>query len=199
MAYTPSGNPIVLTRATTLPLRNEFTLIAATIQTKLDTSLLTAATWTGVQDFSTATWLVAAPGSAFAAANKQYVDARAFTFALPSQTGNANKFATTNGSAASFAYPLLTMVPVSGTTQTATAGNDYLLTNASATTVTVPASPADGDMFSVTALNNVYTNVLAFGAASVISAAGTITGNMELDLGYGLFIYNSSIGKWVMQ
>ena len=197
--YVPTNNPYVLTRAITVPLRNEFLLIAAAIQTKMDTSSLSAATWSGIQDFLAASMLVAPPTTPYAVVSKQYIDARAFNYAFPDKTGTTTQFVTTTGSVASFAYPVLTMLQVTATTQNAVAGEDYLLTNAALTTVTAPASPLNNDVFSVTALNGLYTNVVNFGSASVVSAAGTITGAMTLDLGFGVFIYKTELGKWVMK
>jgi hypothetical protein len=56
---------------------------------------------------------------------------------------------------------LPTMNIVSGTTQAATASNHYVLTNAATTTVTLPASPAAGDVVWVTVANGLSTNVIA--------------------------------------
>lgn len=49
----------------------------------------------------------------------------------------------------------------SGTTVTAAAGYHYILTNAAATTVTLPASPTVGDIIWVTPVNGLSTNVIA--------------------------------------
>jgi hypothetical protein len=65
---------------------------------------------------------------------------------------------TTQTSAATGAPSLNT---VSGTTVTAIKDNHYILTNASATTVTLPASPANGDIVWVTVVNDRVDNVIA--------------------------------------
>jgi hypothetical protein len=65
---------------------------------------------------------------------------------------------TTQISAATGAPSLNT---VSGTTVTAIKDNHYILTNASATTVTLPASPANGDVVWVTVVNSRVDNVIA--------------------------------------
>ena len=53
------------------------------------------------------------------------------------------------------------IVSVSGTTQTATAGNHYVLTNVATTTLTLPASPVSGDIIWVTPTNGLSTNIIA--------------------------------------
>lgn len=50
---------------------------------------------------------------------------------------------------------------VAGTTQTAVAGSHYILTNVAATTVTLPATPASGDVVRVTWKNGRADNVVA--------------------------------------
>jgi hypothetical protein len=63
------------------------------------------------------------------------------------------------------------LVVVSGTTQTAVANNHYVLTNAAATTVTLPASPAAGDVVWVTVENNRTDNVIARNGRNIESIA----------------------------
>lgn len=55
----------------------------------------------------------------------------------------------------------LVVVSVAGTTQAAAAGSRYRLKNAAASTVTLPASPADKDTVAVTASNGRTDNVVA--------------------------------------
>ena len=196
--FVPTGKPAFNTKGVSSFISNEFVLVATAVNSKADTSRFNGGVWTGTQDFTGATVTVPTPTTALAAANKSYADAIGQSAALPSQTGNALKFVRTDGATASWAYPFLTLANVAGTTQAAVAGREYLLSNVAITTVTVPASPADGDVFAVNILNGLFTNVLAFGAQTVISLSGSITGNMEIDLGGGLFIYSTSLGKWVM-
>jgi hypothetical protein len=66
---------------------------------------------------------------------------------------------------------------VSGTTQTAVAGNQYVLTNASATTVTLPASPSAGDTVYITVANSLTTNVVARNSQNIQSLAEDMTLN----------------------
>ena len=54
-----------------------------------------------------------------------------------------------------------TLVAVTTTTQTAVAYGDYVLLNAAATTLTLPASPVQGDKVWITAANGLTTNMLA--------------------------------------
>jgi hypothetical protein len=72
---------------------------------------------------------------------------------------------------------LPTMNIVSGTTQAATAGNQYVLTNAAATTVTLPASPAAGDTVYITVANSLTTNVVARNGSNIMKLAEDLTLN----------------------
>ena len=69
----------------------------------------------------------------------------------------------------------LTVVPVSGSTQTAVAGNHYILTNVAATTVTLPASPASGDTVWVTWTNTLITNVISRNGNTIMGDATDMT------------------------
>jgi hypothetical protein len=75
---------------------------------------------------------------------------------------------------------LPTMNIVSGTTQTAVASNHYVLTNASATTVTLPASPSAGDVVWITVGNGRTDNVVARNSSNINSIAE----NMTIDNAY---------------
>ena len=197
--FIPTGKPGFSTKGVSSYIVNEFALVAIAIASKADSTRFNTSTWTGTQDFTGALVTVALPTTSFAAANKLYADAIGQNASLPNQAGNALKFITSNGTTASWAYPFLKTVNVVNTTQAMTPGNEYLLSNVLATILTAPALPSEGDAFAVTVLNGVYTNTIAFGAQSVIGFSGvTITGNLELDQGGGLFIYSSSLGKWVM-
>ena len=69
----------------------------------------------------------------------------------------------------------LSVVTVSGTTQTAVAGSHYVLTNVAATTVTLPASPASGDTVAITPANSLITNVIGRGGNTIMSLAEDMT------------------------
>lgn len=66
---------------------------------------------------------------------------------------------------------------VSGTTQTAVAGNHYVLTNVSATTLTLPATPTAGDLVWVTVGNGLTTNVVARNGSNIQGLAEDLTLN----------------------
>jgi len=81
------------------------------------------------------------------------------------------------GSITIAAAGLPTMNIVSGTTQTAVASNQYVLTNAAATTVTLPASPSAGDTVWITVANGLTTNVVARNSQNIQSLAEDMTLN----------------------
>ncbi len=104
------------------------------------------------------------------------------TYTLPSADGTSGFVLSTNGSGTlSWAAPggLPTMNIVTGTTQTATAGNQYVLTNAAATTVTLPATPAAGDTVYVTVGNSLTTNVVARNGNNIQGLAEDLTLNAQ--------------------
>ena len=81
------------------------------------------------------------------------------------------------GSITIAAAGLPTMNVVSGTSQTATANNQYVLTNAAATTLTLPATPSAGDTVYVTVANSLTTNVVARNGSNIMSLAEDMTLN----------------------
>jgi hypothetical protein len=66
---------------------------------------------------------------------------------------------------------------VSGTTQQAVALNHYILVNAAATTVTLPATPSLGDVVWVTVANGRTDNVIARNGSNIQSLAENLTIN----------------------
>lgn len=94
--------------------------------------------------------------------------------------GNGMTITNNAGSISLSAAGLPTMNLVSGTTQSAVANNHYVLTNAAATTVTLPASPAAGDVVWVTVGNGRVDNVVARNGQNINSLAE----NMTLDNAY---------------
>ena len=95
--------------------------------------------------------------------------------------GTSGQVLTSNGAGALPTFQTLvvaglpTMNVVSGTTQAAVANNQYVLTNAAATTVTLPASPAAGDTVYITVANNLVTNVVARNGSNIQSLAENMT------------------------
>jgi hypothetical protein len=82
---------------------------------------------------------------------------------------------------------------VTGTTQTAVAGNHYVLTNVAATTVTLPATPTAGDLVWVTVGNGLTTNVVARNGSNIQSLAEDLTLNAAYAAVQMRYI-NSTIG-----
>lgn len=65
----------------------------------------------------------------------------------------------------------LPLEQVTGTAQTAVAGYHYSLNNAAATTLTLPASPAEGAMVWVTVANGRYDNSIARNGSTIMALA----------------------------
>lgn len=143
------------------------------------------------------------------------IAAAALSSTLPSQTGNAGKIITTDGTNGGWAsiktvngstqlttgdiQSGLPITEVSGTTQTAAAYVDYWLGNVAATAVTANASPVDGERFAVTPVNGLLTNTIDFGSATVRGPAGTVTGVLTLNMGARMeFKYSTTLTKWVV-
>lgn len=89
--------------------------------------------------------------------------------------------------------PNPTLNVVTGTTQTAVAGNQYVLTNVAATTVTLPATPAAGDLVWITVGNGLTTNVVARNGSNIQSLAEDLTLNAKYAAVQMRYI-NSTIG-----
>lgn len=85
---------------------------------------------------------------------------------------------------------------VTGTTQTAVAGNQYVLTNAAASTLTLPASPSAGDVVWVTVGNSRTDNVVARNSQNIMGLAENMTLNNQY-VSVQLRFVNSSLG-WRM-
>ena len=109
-----------------------------------------------------------------------------FLAALPTFQTEANSLvsevnsaaaAATIASAAATNSPWVpgTLQTVAGTSVTAVAGNHYVLSNVAATTVTLPAAPAEGDAVWVTAVNGLGTNVAARNGKTIMGLAEDLT------------------------
>lgn len=66
-------------------------------------------------------------------------------------------------------------VVVVGTAQAASANCWYLLTNVAATTVTLPAAPANGDTVWVTVANSLFANVIARNGKTIMGLSEDMT------------------------
>lgn len=170
--------------------------VSSAIQPQLNgKGATTGQTWTGTHDFTGGTLrapTLPAGTATTEVATTAHVASVAFSAALPGQSGNARKFVTTDGTSASWRFPYLFPVSVTGTSQTAVAGNSYRLQNVAATTLTLPASPSDGDVVGVYAVNLLQTNVIARNGQSICGLAEDMTIDtpyfpivLEFRTGYG--------------
>lgn len=85
---------------------------------------------------------------------------------------------------------------VTGTSQTAQKDYRYILTNAAATTVTLPAGPTLGDTVYIVVSNNLSNNIVARNGSNIMGLAE----NLTLDVNYyslGLTYTNATLG-WVI-
>lgn len=85
---------------------------------------------------------------------------------------------------------------VSGTSATAVASNHYVLTNASATTITLPSSPVAGDTVWISCANDRVDNVINRGGSDIMNVAENMTMNVRNGT-VRLRYINSSIG-WAL-
>lgn len=109
-------------------------------------------------------------------------------------TGGTNgQYLTTNGSGTlSWTTPLTTSI-VSGTTQTAVQNYRYVLSNTSATTVTLPSSPTLGDTVYIVVANDLLTNIVARNGQKIMSLDQDMTINSS-NAAFGLLYTNSTLG-----
>ena len=90
-----------------------------------------------------------------------------------------------------------TLVIVSATTQTAASGNHYVLTNAAASTLTLPASPVAGNLIYVTSGNGLATNVIAYNGNKIMGLSENLTINTTAYTTMQLRYLNATIG-WAL-
>ena len=138
--------------------------VSSAIQTQLNgKGAIAGQAWTGAHNFTGGSVTVPTlpPGSTGnGAASVDYANALSFAAALPGQAGNAGKFATTDGSAASWGYPILYRNYIS-TSSTALKGFNNVIT-AGGITVTLPTL-ADGEICQITNASNTTTPIVDFG------------------------------------
>lgn len=119
-----------------------------------------------------------------------------------SSPGTSGNILTSNGTTWTSATPVLasgtpTLVIVSATTQTAVAGNHYVLTNVAATTITMPATVTAGDLIFITSGNGLATNVVAYsGTYKIMGLLENLTINTTAYITLQLRYINATIG-WV--
>jgi hypothetical protein len=102
------------------------------------------------------------------------IAAAALSGSIPAGT-NGQTLSVLSGAAAWTSVVNTLFTTVSGTTQTAVAGNAYLLTNVAATTVTLPASPAANDKVVVKVANGLLTNVINPNGNTIEGISGNLT------------------------
>ena len=90
-----------------------------------------------------------------------------------------------------------TLVIVTATTQTAASGNHYVLTNAAASTLTLPASPVAGNLIYVTSGNALATNVIAYNGNKIMGLSENLTINTTGYTTMQLRYLNATIG-WAL-
>lgn len=95
--------------------------------------------------------------------------------------GTSGQVLTSAGSGAAPTWSSVNGIPpitvVTGTTQAAVAGNHYVLTNAAASTATLPSAPSAGDLVWVTAGNGRLDNVVARNGQNIMDLAEDMTIN----------------------
>lgn len=112
---------------------------------------------------------------------------------LPGQGSSGGKVLATDGTSATWiAVPNIPWTTVSGTTQTAVAGNAYMLTNVAATTVTLPATPAANDKVAIKVANGLTTNVVNPNGATIEGTSGSMT----IDSAYAAFALQYINSSW---
>jgi hypothetical protein len=153
--------------------------VTAPIQAQLDSKAdITGESYTGTHDFTSGALrapTLTAGTATTDVATTAFVASAALATALPGQTGNAGKFVTTDGTTATWRFPVLVDRVVSGTTVTAAAGDMCLLANVAATTVTLPPSPANDDLIGIYAANLLRTNVVNGNGNDICGLAENMT------------------------
>ena len=94
--------------------------------------------------------------------------------------------------------PAPTVNIVTTTTQTAVAGNHYVLTNVAATTITMPATVTVGDLIYITSGNGLSTNVVAYsGSYKIMGLLENLTINTTAYTTMQFRYLNATIG-WAL-
>lgn len=102
---------------------------------------------------------------------------------------------TTNWALAAAAAP--TLIEVTGTSVSASAFGHYFLTNAAATTVTLPSAPAAGDVIWVTVANARVDNVIARNTKNIMALAEDLTISNQYAT-VRLRYLNATKGWWIV-
>ena len=105
-------------------------------------------------------------------------DVQGYVYTWPSLDGSAGDFLTTDGSGSlswTAAAGLPPVIIANTVSVTAVAGNHYVLTAASLTTLTLPASPTLSDTVYVTVANGLTTNVVDNNGKPIQSISESLT------------------------
>lgn len=172
--------------------------VTAPIQGQLDGKAdITGESYTGTHDFTGATLRAATLTTGTATtevATTAFVASTALSAALPGQTGNAGKFTTTDGTNASWSFPVLVPTVIT-TNTTAVAGNYYIF--AAACTLTMPASKTTKDAIGFGASRGVTGAEVDFNADNVKGrAAGVLELTTQNDSAIVIWSGNTTDG-WV--
>lgn len=115
--------------------------------------------------------------------------------------GSSGQVLTSNGVGSTPSWSTISTTPqiivVSTTTSSSIRDRHYVLTNASATTLTLPSTPSAGDVVWVTAANGLATNVLARNGSNIqaVAADFVLSGGYS---SYQLRFINATVGWAVM-
>lgn len=123
-------------------------------------------------------------------------------FTANSSNGSSGQVLTSNGSATYWSTVTaggssITFYEVTGTTQTAVKDYRYGLTNAAATTVTLPASPSAGDTLYIVICNGLTNNIVARNGSNIMGAAEDLTIDIN-NFSFGLVYVNATKGWWII-
>jgi len=177
--------------------RNDANTTFATINTTfgtLNTSAGTQNTWINNLNTATATinthlgtinTTLGTVNSTFATMNSTFSSLN--TSQATQNTNITNAYNAANSAFAQANSALPTLNIISGTSVTAVKNQHYVLKNASATTVTLPASPAAGDAIWISTENNITTNIIARNGSNIKSLAEDLTldvANVAVQLRY---------------
>lgn len=88
-------------------------------------------------------------------------------------------------------------VLVTGNTQVAVENYHYALTNAQATTVTLPSSPVLGDQVTITVANGRIDNVVVRNGSNIMALADNVTLNIANST-TSLRYINTNLGWWIV-
>ncbi len=146
--------------------------VTSGIQTQINAKgAITGQAWTGTHTFVTQ----AAFDNSTKAATTAYVDQRAMSTALPTQTGFAGGMATSDGTSASWTDYVAN---VTATSVSMVQGVVYRLSNVASTNCIFPSSPTEsGRDIEIIAANDLLTNTFDLNGKELVGPFGTLSGS----------------------